>query len=149
MRILLRKTHKQHLIFAHGIRFFLCFKLVWLKLSWPCVGSWLRDCLPLLQEALNESSNKCPWRYNGEHMLIKKTQKKAIQSGHCLFNLLILVLPHTQITVDSQLARLLPVRRSPTLPLQNAVYYSCLSSHHVFCLLPVSWMDWQQFRAAT
>ena len=35
-----------------------------------------------------------------------------------------------------------PVQKSP-------VYYSCLSSHHVDCLLPVSWMDWQQFRVAT
>lgn len=32
---------------------------------------------------------------------------------------------------------------------KNPVYYSCLSSHHVYCLLPVSWMDWQQFRVAT
>lgn len=32
---------------------------------------------------------------------------------------------------------------------RDAVYYSCLSSHRVHCLPPVSRLDWQQFRAAT
>lgn len=32
---------------------------------------------------------------------------------------------------------------------QKPAYYSCLSSHHVCCLLPASWMDWQQMRLAT
>lgn len=76
-----------------------------------------------------------PWL---KSVAIRHAARSPLEDNFCL---------HTNHR--GQPAFLLPVCLAQHCLCKTHVYYSCLSSHHVCCLLPVSWMGWQQFSPAT